>query len=331
MRRIDLRSSTAKCLAVAIAVLVGLSTAAVAGAIPLSRHHTDAVAAEIAQRTGSARAAADASAGTPVLGAAASAASSVKASASAGAASSTAKSGSISAGATAGNADATASSTTARGASVAAEAGRAKVTATLPPCVSALLGAAGSGSVPSLSSVLSCAQTVLATMPLPAGVRQCISSGLGSLGALAGSAAAAGAPAGGAGQLSGCPVDVSTCFKAVFSSVTGLASGGPSAIPGLITAVDTCVSSIVHAVLSYLGSVPGLNTGALAALPGQISACLTSGLGAVGTGAPGDVGRALGTVASCVRTAVQSAVSSMGTLPSVNAGAAISGHAAIGG
>jgi hypothetical protein len=214
---------------------------------------------------------------------------------------------------------------------VSAEAGQSKVTATLPPCVSSLVGAAGAGSVPSIASVLSCAQTVLATMPIPAGVRQCISSGLGSLGALAGSGGATGAGAGSAGQVSGCPVDVATCLHAVFGAISGLASGGPSAIAGLISAVNTCVSSVVHAVLSFVGSMPGLNTAALAALPGQISTCLNSGLASVGAGAPGDIGRALSTAASCVRTAVQSAFSSIGTLPSISAGGTVSGHAGIGG
>ncbi len=155
----------------------------------------------------------------------------------------------------------------------------------LPACVKSLLPTSGALPNPTalVAQIPTCIQTVLATTNLPVNVAGCVASVLGTVSGVLNPAGLGSLPQ---LDISDCaPLDVSHCTTNV------LAATGVSNVPFVGDLMESVYGSFGNSVgggFSFLGisfnfNVPGLNAIPAGCVPIDISQCLTSVTGSLGT------------------------------------------------
>ena len=280
------RGVPAKVLVVASTLLVGVSTAAAAGALPTPAQHAVAAAVhsitpvELPGVNTNATTSANVNAKLPVAGnVTAGVGANVNTGTSGGTASGAKANASVSAGANAKVAGNTAGVSAGVTAGAGANTGKAasttastalstvaKARAAMTSCLSSVINATGQplmalGTI--VPTLLACVKSAIGTLPIPSVASSCVSGLLNSLGSL---------PVIGSGtgqiNLAGClPIDLSTCLQAALGAVGGVLTGslGLGTLP---TTIATCASSIVNGVLNLLNNTAGQATGTLGHLSG---------------------------------------------------------------
>lgn len=151
------------------------------------------------------------------------------------------------------------------------------------------------------ADVINCVKTLVADLPLPLGMDQCVSNVLDYVSGVVGTG---GVPTAVPGfDFSACvPVDVSKCMSSIFNSMPGFGGGIPGlggGIPGLggnlpIPQIDLegCLPfNMDKCISSILGAVPGLASGVPTGVPNlDLSSCVPVGaVGGLPTGSWGDL------------------------------------------
>jgi hypothetical protein len=262
-----LKGLTGKILAVSTVLLVGVGTAAAAGALPGIGHsassHSISSVSTAASTTGKT---ANVGVSVPVVGHVG--AKATLPTAAGGAAGAGVSAAGVNAGVNAGI-----GSVGANAASSAGSAGSGSgstlgnLTASLTGCVDGVFTTVGNQPLVALTTalptVVACVKNVVGSLPLPSVVSSCVSGLLNSLNSLP-------VIGGGKGQidLTGCiPINLTTCLQAALNSVGGLLGGltGAGALPNGVIA---CATSIVNGVINLVNSVLSSVTGTL----GQVTA-----------------------------------------------------------
>jgi hypothetical protein len=268
-----LRGVTGKVLAVSTVLLVGIGTAAAAGALPGTGQHSVAAVQASASTSGLSKAgnaSAKVGASLPVVG-------HVSAGTQVPHGTSTTSTGSAGAGANVSAAGVNASAGVGTGGlnlgGLAGHSGSGAggtisgITSSLSACLSGLANTATGQPLLALGTVIptvvTCVKNVIASLPVPTAVSSCVSSLLNSLGTLPMVGSGAGVV-----TLKGCvPIDLSTCIGAALNTSGGLLSGsiGLFNLPSVIL---TCATSIVSGVLNLVTSLLGQVTGTVGGVTG---------------------------------------------------------------
>jgi hypothetical protein len=152
------------------------------------------------------------------------------------------------------------------------------IAASLTGCLNSVLNTVTGKPIIAIGSliptVVACVKNVLASLPLPTIVTSCVSSLFNLLGGLTRIGSGNGTI-----NLTGCvPVNVGSCLQAGLGSAPGLLRG-PTGITSAPAAIEACATSIVNAVRSVVKSMLGQVTGAMggnASIHGSVSVRATT-------------------------------------------------------